>query len=66
MNKLARRISHLISCREATELVSQLRERPLSPLERVKLRLHLAACKACSRFERQLALLDEAMRRYRR
>lgn len=65
MNRLAHRISHLISCRNATQLISRLRERELTPLERVKLRLHLAACKACNAFDRQMTLLHEAMKRYR-
>lgn len=65
MNRLSHRISHLISCRDATQLISQRRERELSPLERIKLRLHLAACKACTAFDRQMALLHEAMKRYR-
>jgi hypothetical protein len=33
--------------------------------ERLKLRLHLAACDACATFARQMATLREAMRRYR-
>jgi hypothetical protein len=45
--------------------MSQMQDRGLTAAERVKLRLHLAACKACTAFERQLRLLREAMRRYR-
>jgi predicted anti-sigma-YlaC factor YlaD len=54
-----------MSCREASALMSQRLERPLSALERVGLWLHLRACAACRRFEGQLALLRDAMRRYR-
>jgi hypothetical protein len=64
MKLVARAAGHLITCREVTRLVSRLQERPASRSERVRLRLHLAVCEACSRFERQLALLREAMRRY--
>jgi hypothetical protein len=42
-----------------------MQDRRLTSAEQVKLKLHLAACKACTAFERQLRLLREAMRRYR-
>jgi len=45
--------------------MSQAQDRPLSYAERVKLRLHLAACTACTRFSRQMTMLREAMARYR-
>jgi hypothetical protein len=59
------RLTHLVSCSEATRLVSQRQDRPLPWGERVKLGLHLAVCSACSRFERQMKFMREAMRRYR-
>ncbi|HKP66653.1 MAG TPA: zf-HC2 domain-containing protein [Casimicrobiaceae bacterium] len=59
------RLTHLLSCKEATRLMSQAQDRPLGYAERVKLRLHLAACTACTRFSRQMTLLREAMSRYR-
>jgi len=59
------RLTHLLSCKEATRLLSQAQDRPLGYAERVKLRLHLTACAACSRFSRQMTLLREAMSRYR-
>ena len=58
-------LGHLLACKEATRLVSQLNERPATALERARLRWHLAACAACARFERQIALLRRAMRQYR-
>ena len=60
-----RRLTHMISCKEATRLLSQAQDRPLSVAERVKLRLHLAVCVACTRFSRQLALMRAALARYR-
>ena len=54
------RLTHLLSCKEATRLMSQAQDRPLSYAERVKLRLHLAACTACTRFSRQMTMLREA------
>ena len=59
------RLTHILSCKEATRLMSQGQDRPLGLGERVKLRLHLAACTACSRFSRQMAVMREALSRYR-
>ncbi len=60
------RLTHLVSCKEATQWLSQGEERPLSLSERVKLGLHLRVCEACSRFAAQLRLMREALGRYRR
>jgi hypothetical protein len=59
------RLTHMLSCKEATRLLSQAQDRRLSYGERIKLRLHLMACVACSRFSRQLAVLREAVSRFR-
>ena len=55
----------MLSCRDASALMSQRLERRLSPLERFGLWLHLIVCAACRRFETQIGLRREAMRRYR-
>lgn len=65
MNPVSRLLGHLLDCRHATRLISQLQERPLGSLAQLRLRLHLAACDACSAFSRQLVFMREAMRRYR-
>jgi hypothetical protein len=59
------RLTHLLSCKEATRLLSQAQDRRLSYGERIKLRLHLMACIACSRFSRQLVVMREAVTRFR-
>jgi hypothetical protein len=59
------RLTHMLSCKEATRLLSQAQDRRLSYGERVKLRLHLLACIACTRFSRQLAVMREAVSRFR-
>ena len=58
-------LSDLLACKEASRLISQLQDRAPTRWERLRLRWHLAACDACTRFERQIALLRESMRRYR-
>jgi hypothetical protein len=65
MNPLRRALGHLYSCKDATRIVSQAQERPLKTIERWKLALHLAVCEACSRFERQMRFLRDALGRYR-
>jgi hypothetical protein len=65
MNPISRLLGHWLACKEATRLISQLQERPPTGLERVRLRWHLAACNACTRFDEQLGFLHEAMRRFK-
>lgn len=53
------------TCREAAALMLSRQDRALPWVERLALRLHLAACKACPRFERQLETMNAAMKRWR-
>ena len=57
------RLTHVISCKEASRLLSQAQDRRLGWPERAKLRVHLALCDFCTRFEEQLRFMREAMRR---
>lgn len=47
----------MLSCRQATELMSQGLDRPLSMVERVALSLHKAICAGCRAVDRQMAAL---------
>ena len=53
------------TCKEAAALMVAREDRPLGLADRVALRLHLAACKACPRFEHQLELMRSAFGRWR-
>ena len=53
----------MLSCKEASRLVSQGLDRRLGFGERVALRLHLAICDGCTNFSRQVAFLRKAMAR---
>lgn len=53
----------MLSCREATRLVSQGLDRELALGERIALRVHLAICAGCRNVDRQLAFLRRAVRR---
>lgn len=53
------------TCKEATALMVAREDRPLPLNDRLALRMHLLACKACPRFERQMLLLRNGMRQWR-
>jgi hypothetical protein len=57
-------MSALPSCREASALQSQGQDRPLTLRERIRLRAHLALCRGCRNFGRQLFFIRAAMKRY--
>jgi hypothetical protein len=57
-------LGHMISCKDASRLVSRQQDAHLSLWQRITLRLHLSVCAACTRFERQLRFLRTAMRKY--
>ncbi len=46
-----------MTCKHATELLSEAEERQLSGRERRGLRFHVFVCTACRRFKKQLQLL---------
>jgi hypothetical protein len=50
----------MLSCKDASTLMSQALDRRLSLWEKTSLRLHLAICEGCRRCERQLAFLRAA------
>jgi predicted anti-sigma-YlaC factor YlaD len=54
----------LPTCKEVHRLVSDGLDRELSLAERVRLRLHLVICDACSNFSGQMQLLRKAMRQW--
>ena len=53
----------MMSCKQASELVSQGLDRKLGIGERLLLGLHLRICRNCERFDRQIELLRRAFKR---
>jgi hypothetical protein len=53
------------SCKETAALLVAREDHALPAVERLALRLHLAACNACPLFERQLLTMRNAMKRWR-
>jgi Putative zinc-finger len=55
----------LISCKDASRLISQLQDDELPFRRRLLVRVHLLFCDACTQFDRQLRFLRVVMSRYR-
>ncbi|MEP6483437.1 MAG: zf-HC2 domain-containing protein [Rudaea sp.] len=55
-----------ISCQHASRLLSQREDEPLSFGKRLRLRLHLLICDACTNVSHQFAALRKAMQRFGR
>ncbi len=55
----------MISCRDASRLLSQMQDGSIRLPLHLRIRLHLLLCEACRRFEQQLRFLQRAMQRYR-
>lgn len=53
-----------LSCREAAFLISKRQETPLTWQERIKLRFHLSICGPCTRFAKQVALIEASLSHY--
>jgi hypothetical protein len=54
----------MLNCHDATFLMSQHQDRPLTFSERMKVRLHVTMCRGCTNFERQMPALRAAARSY--
>jgi hypothetical protein len=58
-------MGRLISCKDASRLISQMQDGSIPFPQWLRIRLHLLWCEACARFERQMRALRRAMERYR-
>lgn len=54
----------MLNCQEATRLISESQERPLSLPEKMTLKMHLMMCTGCKNFSLQVPFLSQAMRAY--
>jgi Putative zinc-finger len=52
----------MLTCKEATELMSQEQDRRLGFFERLGLRFHVAMCSGCRNYGRQMDFLRRACR----
>lgn len=65
MNPLLRKMPLMRTCKEVSALVVAREDRELPALERAALRVHMAICKACPDFERQMLTMRSAMKQWR-
>lgn len=54
----------MLSCKQATHLLSEMQERELQWRERIPLKLHLLMCAGCNNFRKQMDFLHRACREY--
>ncbi len=54
----------MLTCKEASRLMSQRQDRALSMRERLALQMHLALCAGCSLVSGQLEFMRKALSRY--
>jgi len=65
MNALMKKLPLMRSCKEVTTLVIAREDRELPLTEQLALRIHMAICKACPVFERQILTMRNAMKQWR-
>ena len=53
----------MLSCKDVTRLLSESMDHSLPLGKRIGVRLHLLMCRFCARYERQLLLIRETVRR---
>ena len=53
----------MLSCKDASQLISEGLDRNLSLREKIGLRLHLWMCDSCRLFEKQMSYLRQALHR---
>lgn len=54
----------MMSCQQATRLISESQDRGLSLQERLALKVHVMICTGCKNFSLQLPFISQAMRAY--
>jgi hypothetical protein len=52
----------MLSCKQASQLISFSLDRPLTLRERIALQLHLIICKYCKRFSQQIQSMRVAIK----
>jgi len=54
----------MLSCKEATQRLSEAQDRDLTLSEKLQLTMHLAMCGGCRNFSKQMDFLRTACKRY--
>jgi len=53
----------MLSCKDVTQLISRSMDSSLPVGKRIGVRIHLLICRFCARYEKQLLLIRETVRR---
>ena len=53
----------MLTCKQASRIISQSLDNPLSWSDRMKLKFHLFICDACTQFNKQMRLIKNAVLR---
>jgi hypothetical protein len=53
----------MLTCKDASHLISEKQDRKLGLREKISLRFHLWMCDSCQLFEKQMGYLRKAVRR---
>lgn len=56
----------MLNCHDATRLMSDAQEHPLTLMERLSLNFHLMMCKGCHNFNDQMGVVRKMARGYAR
>lgn len=56
----------MLSCNKATLLIEKRHARPLSFVERVQLKMHLAMCDKCTEYQKQSLLIENILKASRK
>lgn len=54
----------MMSCQQATRLISESQDRALSMSEKLSLKMHVMMCVGCKNFSLQVPFLSKAMKAY--
>ncbi len=50
----------MLTCKEVTHRLSEGQDRQLTMAERMHIRIHLAMCKGCTQYEKQIQFIRKA------
>jgi hypothetical protein len=59
------KIPFRVTCKQATALLIAQEDRKIDMSDRLALRLHIYACKACPNFEQQLMIMRQSLKLWR-
>jgi len=56
----------MLTCRQATQLLSERLDRPLLFREQTNLQIHLLACRSCRRYGKQVKALSQLSKEFKK